>query len=216
MERKDYDKSVHRIGRLFSWIAIGLICMVPVAYCGVSGAEVEWGRLPECLMFMVGYFAIGLVEALSYAPLLGIGGQYLTFITGNISNLKLPCALNAQSVARCKDGSEEKELVTTISIAVCSIVTTLVIVIGLVPLAFYQEEILSVLAPISPYVIPAIFGGLTCVLFSRYAKIALVPFVICLSVSLVAYFFFGVTIGQSAMIFIGMIVSVVTSYLLLK
>lgn len=205
--RMSYNDEMHRIGRQFSWVAICLIMLVPVVYCVASGAMPIWAMIPDCVVFMLGYFAVGLIEAVSYAPLLGTGGQYLTFITGNISNLKLPCALNSQSVTNVKEGSEEKEIITTVSIAVCSIVTTLVIVVGLLPLAMFQDGIVEALAPISPYVIPSIFGGLTCVLLTRHLGVAIVPFVACFAICLVAYYAFGVLLGPGVMIIIGMAVS---------
>lgn len=217
MDREKYNDSVHTLGRRFTWLAIALIVLVPICYCMTSGAEPIWSKIPECLMFMVGYLAIGLVEALSYAPLLGTGGQYLTFITGNISNLKLPCALNSQSIAQVKEGSEEKEIVTTISIAVCSIVTTIVIVLGLIPLAIFQLTIVDALLPISPYVIPAIFGGLTCVLMARYLKVAILPFVLCLLICLVGHLCgLGPTVNQGTMILVGMFVSIIATTLLYR
>lgn len=217
MDREKYNDSVHTLGRRFTWLAIALIVLVPICYCMTSGAEPIWSKIPECLMFMVGYLAIGLVEALSYAPLLGTGGQYLTFITGNISNLKLPCALNSQSIAQVKEGSEEKEIVTTISIAVCSIVTTIVIVLGLIPLAIFQSTIVDALLPISPYVIPAIFGGLTCVLMARYLKVAILPFVLCLLICLVGHLCgLGPTVNQGTMILVGMFVSIIATTLLYR
>lgn len=36
------------------------------------------------------YWAVGIVEIFTYVPMLGAGGSYLSFVTGNISNLKLP------------------------------------------------------------------------------------------------------------------------------
>lgn len=42
----------------------------------------------------------------------------MSFVTGNISILKLPVALNALEQAGVKAGSEEGELVSTIAIAV--------------------------------------------------------------------------------------------------
>lgn len=217
LDREKYNDSVHTLGRRFTWLAIALIVMVPVVFCMASGAAPIWSKIPECLMFMIGYLAIGLIEALSYAPLLGTGGQYLTFVTGNISNLKLPCALNSQSIAQVKEGSEEKELVTTISIAVCSIVTTVVIILGLIPLAIFQSSIVDALLPISPYVIPAIFGGLTCVLMSRYMKVAIVPFVCCLVICLVGHLCgIGPSLNQGTMILVGMFVSIISTTILYR
>ena len=217
LDREKYNASAHTAGRRFTWLAIALITMVPVCYCFASETTPVWEKIPECLMFMIGYLAIGLIEALSYAPLLGIGGQYLTFITGNISNLKLPCALNSQSIAQVKEGSEEKEIVTTISIAVCSIVTTIVIVLGMIPLAIFQSTIVDALLPISPYVVPAIFGGLTCVLMARYLKVAIIPFVLCLVICIIGHLCgFGPSLNQGTMILVGMFVSVIATTILYK
>ncbi len=166
-------------------------------------------------MFILGYWAIGIVEAVSYAPLLGSGAQYQTFITGNIANLKLPCALNTQTILKTKQGSEEEEIVTTISVAVSTIVTTLIIVIGLIPLTIFSEGILDVLAPVSPYVIPAIFGGLGVVLLSRYMKLTVIPFVICLVITITT-FALGLDIGQSTMIPIGMAVAISAAFIIYK
>lgn len=216
-DREKYNDSMHASGRCFTWLAIALISAVPVVYCMACDTEPLWSKVPECLTFMVGYLAIGLIEALSYAPLLGTGGQYLTFVTGNISNLKLPCALNSQSIAQVEDGSEEKEIVTTVSIAVCSIVTTLVIAIGLVPLAYFQSTIVDCLLPVSPYVIPSIFGGLTCVLLSRYLKVAAAPFLFCMLACIVGHFCgFGSVLNQGTMILTGMLVSVIATAFLYR
>lgn len=186
-------------------------------YCVSAKTLPDWEAIGKCVPFMLGYVAIGLIEVLSYAPLLGTGGQYLSFITGNVSNLKLPCAINAQKITGVEQGSEEQEIVTTISIAVSSIVTTLVIIIGLIPLIIFQEQIVTVLSPVSPYVIPAIFGGLTIVLIASYFKIAIIPFIACIIICVVANLIgFGETMSQSTMVIVGMVISGISTTILYK
>ena len=202
--REEHNNQMHNLGRVFTWIALGFICALPIVYCVSAGVTPNWSQLGVCVPFMAGYWAIGLIEALSYAPLLGTGGQYLSFITGNISNLKLPCSLNSQTIAKTKQGSEEQEIVSTISIAVGSIVTT--------------NEIVNVLKPVSPYVIPAIFGGLTMVLMAKYFKIAAIPFAVCLLICLVGNLIgYGETVNsQSTMVIVGMVVSIISTLILYK
>lgn len=185
--------------------------MVPVIYCLSAGVLPEWRLMLASWSFILSYLAIGLIEAISYAPLLGIGGQYLAFITGNISNLKLPCALNTQNILKVKEGSEESEIVTTISIAVSSIVTTLIIAVGLIPLAVFGGDIVKVLEPVTPYVIPAIFGGLGVVLLAKYFKQTVIPLAILLVVCLVT-FLLDMDLGQSTMLTVGMIVALITGF----
>ena len=89
--------------------------------------------------------------------MLGAGGSYLSFVTGNISNLKLPCALNALESNGVKAQSEEGEIISTIAIAVSSIVTTVIIVLGvilIVPLTPILEN--PVLDPAFAQLLPAL------------------------------------------------------------
>ncbi|MFH2113463.1 MAG: hypothetical protein ABIJ86_03005 [Spirochaetota bacterium] len=97
----------------------------------------------------------------SFVPLLGSGASYLSFETGNVSNIKLPCAMNAPKLAAVQPASEEGEVLSTISVAVSSMVTTGVIVITvllLTPLAlvFAHPSVRIVTAN----VLPALFGSL--------------------------------------------------------
>lgn len=212
-----YNAGMHTLGRIFTWVSVALIMLVPIFYCISAKTLPSWEALLKCLPFLLGYVAIGLIEAISYAPLLGTSGQYMSFITGNVSNLKLPCAINAQNIAKTEKGTEEQEIVTTISIAVSSIVTTLVIVIGLIPLIIFQQQIVTLLNPISPYVIPAIFGGLTMVLIVQYYKIAAIPFVACIAICVVGNLIgMGDKLGQSTMVIVGMVVSGISTTILYK
>ena len=213
--KERYNLEIHNTGRLFTWIALALMLALPPVFFIATKSSPAWDKFAGAIPFILGYLAIGFIEAVSYAPLLGTGGQYLGFITGNIANLKLPCAINAQNTSKTEPNSEEQELVTTVSIAVSSIVTTLIIIIGLIPLSLYKEQIVAALAPISPYVLPAIFGGLTVVLFARYFKIASIPFVVMLGISIIL-FAAGLDLGQSTMIPLGMVVAVVYAYILYK
>lgn len=127
------------------------------------------------------YWAVGVVETFTYLPMLGAGGSYLSFVTGNISNLKLPCALNALEQAGVKSNSEEGEVVSTIAIAVSSIVTTLIIVLGVIlitPLTPILQA--PALQPAFAQLIPALFGGLGVIFISKNWKVSVAPIVLML------------------------------------
>lgn len=215
--RKDltYTESLHYYGRLFTIICLLLICFVPVVYCLAAGVVPDFKLILGSWSFILSYVAIGLVEVVSYAPLLGVGGQYLAFITGNIANLKLPCALNAQSILKTAPDSEESEIVSTIAISVSSMVTTLILIVGLIPLAIFGGDIVKVLEPVTPYVIPAIFGGLGLVLLARYFKLTIIPLGILLVLCLVT-FLLGMDLGQSTMLTVGMVVSLIAGFIIYK
>ena len=127
------------------------------------------------------YWAVGAIETVTYVPMLGAGGSYLSFVTGNISNLKLPCALNALEQNGGSASSEEGEVISTIAIATSSIVTTIIIIIGvicIVPLTPILEA--PVLEPAFAQMLPALFGGLGVAFVSKNWKIAIAPVVLML------------------------------------
>ena len=148
----------------------------------IFSAAPDWGAL---LMGLIAtapmYWAVGIVETITFVPMLGAGGSYLSFVTGNISNLKLPCAINALEQNQVSAGSEEGEIISTIAIAVSSIVTTIIILIGvicIVPLTPILEA--PILEPAFAQMLPALFGGLGVAFVSKTWKIAVAPVVLML------------------------------------
>jgi hypothetical protein len=154
----------------------------PIAVALIFKAPPDWNSLLLGLVATAPmYWAVGVVETITFIPMLGAGGSYLSFVTGNISNLKLPCALNALEQANVKANSEEGEVVSTIAIAVSSIVTTLIIILGvvlIVPLTPVLNN--PVLDPAFAQMIPALFGGLGVVFVSRNWKLAVAPVILML------------------------------------
>ena len=108
--------------------------------------------------------------------MLGAGSSYLSFVTGNITNLKAPCAISCMDDAGVKAGTEEGEIISTIATAVSSIVTTAIIILGVI-LIIPLTDILSskILQPAFANILPALFGGLGVVYISKNWKIAIVP-----------------------------------------
>ena len=172
-----YLDSVHYYGRIWGIILCVLILAFPIVTCILFGALPKWmPLLAGMLAILPMYWAVGIVEVLTYIPMLGAGGSYLSFVTGNISNLKLPCALNALENANVKAQSEEGEIISTIAIAVSSIVTTLIIILGVI-LIVPLTPILSseALKPAFDQMLPALFGGLGVVFVSKNLKLAIAP-----------------------------------------
>ena len=177
-----YIDSVHRDGSIWNLSMTFLLLAFPVAVAIIWGVWPDWqGLFMGLLATMPMYWAVGLIEFFTYIPMLGIGGSYLSFVTGNISNLKLPCALNALEQNEVSATSEEGEVVSTIAIAISSIVTTVIIVLGvilIVPLSPILEA--PVLDPAFAQMLPALFGGLGVAFVSKNWKIAIAPIVLML------------------------------------
>ncbi len=172
-----YIDSVHRDGCIWNLSCMVIMMLFPVAVCLIFGVSLDWGGFWMGLLATAPMFwAVGIVEVFTYVPMLGVGGSYLAFVTGNLTNLKAPAAINALELVGADIKSEEGEIVSTIAIAVSSIVTTLIIILGVV-LIVPLDPILNspVLAPAFDRMLPALFGGLGVVFISRNWKIAIAP-----------------------------------------
>ena len=174
---EDFNNGLHRIGRCMLIVSIILLVGVPFVIGAINGVT------PSLKGFLVGFAKVGIiyipvaiVEFLVYTPMLGVGGSYLAFITGNVTNMKIPCAMNARDIAKTKVGTPENEIISTISVATSAIVTTLVIVAGvilMIPLRPVLEN--PVLVPAFDNVVPALFGALGLKYFMKSPKIAAIP-----------------------------------------
>lgn len=180
-----YLESVHRDGRIWGYSLLVLILAFPILLCIIFNAVPEWAAMGRALISVLPmYWAVGIIEIFTYIPMLGAGGSYLSFVTGNISNLKLPCALDAMEKAEVKANSEEGEIISTIAIAVSSIVTTIIIIIGVVLIQISNLGVIlesEVLKPAFDQLLPALFGGLAVVFVSKNIKIAIAPLILMLA-----------------------------------
>ncbi len=177
---EDFNKGLHRIGRITMFLGILVLMAVPFIVAGIYGASINvsgfWAGFAKVAII---YIPVSIVEFLVYAPMLGAGGSYISFITGNVTNMKIPCAMNARDIAGTEVGTPENEIISTISTATSAIVTTLVIVVGVILLIPLQPVLQSeVLAPAFDYVVPALFGALGLKYFTKSPQIAIIPVVL--------------------------------------
>ena len=211
-----YMDSVHRDGRIWNLAVMAILMMFPVIVGVIFQAIPDWAAVGKGLLATAPmYWAVGVVETITFIPMLGAGGSYLSFVTGNISNLKLPCALNALENAEVKAQSEEGEIVSTIAIAVSSIVTTVIIILGvilIIPLSPLLKN--PVLDPAFDQILPALFGALGVVFISKNWKIAIAPVALMLIL-----FVFVPAINTSTvgiMVPVGVVFTLVVSRILYK
>ena len=141
------------------------------------------GTMPDIGAAARGFLSVGLVwtvssivEYLVYTPMLGAGGSYLAFITGNLINMKIPCAMNTRELVDAKAGTPENEVISTLSIATSSLVTIVVLAAGvalMIPLRPVLES--PTLQPAFANVVPALFGAMAYKYFRKDVRLAAVP-----------------------------------------
>jgi hypothetical protein len=179
MRKKAYEEQIHVYGRIWMLTAFFVMLMVPTAICTYYSA---WPSISAVAKGLLGvapiFWTVAVIEVLTFTPMLGSGGAYLAFVTGNLTNLKVPCALYAMENAKVKQGTLEGELISTIAIAVSSIVTVVIIALGVLLMTPLTPILNSdLLKPAFDNILPALFGGLAVVYVSKNWKIAITPLI---------------------------------------
>ena len=206
---------MHFYGRISSVATVLFLLMIPLSICIRFNAFPTFTEVFKGLMKVIPIFwTTAILEIITFSPMLGTGATYLSFVTGNITNLKAPAALNALELVGADVKTEEGEIVSTIAIAVSSIVTTLIIVLGVVLITPLTPVLNSpALAPAFDQILPALFGGLGVVYISRNWKIAIAP-VLLMLVLFIAIPALGSVV--SIMVPVGVLFSLAVSRILYK
>ncbi|MFA6845930.1 MAG: hypothetical protein WCR02_09400 [Sphaerochaetaceae bacterium] len=172
-----YLEDIHTTGRIGLSLGLLMLLAAPFLFALVSGAHFNLqGLWPALVKVLIIYIPSSIVEFLIYVPMLGPGACYLAFITGNITNLKIPCAFSARDIAKSEIGTPEDEIISTLSVATSSLITMLVIFLGvllLIPLTPVLEN--PVMKPAFDNLLPALFGALSMQYFKKNVKLAVFP-----------------------------------------
>ena len=215
MNNKTYMDKVHTWGRIWCVAALLFFLSIPLAISLHFGVTPRMDVVGKGIASIAFFFATGIVEVIAYSPLLGAGGTYLSFVTGNIMNLKMPCALNAMDNAKVKANTEEGEVVTTIAICSSIIVTTVVIAVFVVIFALnpsFSETMQSdTFAPAFQQVTYTIFGSLAATYFIKHWKISIFPIA---AISLILVFAGNLAIG--VLIPVGVVLAMVGAHVMYK
>ena len=178
-KKMSYNDKSHLYGQIFLGAAILLILAIPVIMAIVLKEMPNFKVIGGCMVALLFFLLGGIIEVITYAPMLGVQGTYLGFFTGNLVNLKVPCAVNAREMVGVKQGTKEAEIASTISVAISTIVTTVIMTIGvicIVPLTPILES--EALAPAFDTAFIALFSALAYKYFIKDPKLVPVPLVL--------------------------------------
>ncbi len=212
-----YDKKIHNFGLVSSIIIILALAGVPLAIQLFSGITPDFGKVFGAMGGALAVFApVAIIEFLSYTPILGAGGMYQVFITGNTMNMKLPAAQSGQKLAGVEPGSKEADVVSVISIGISSLVTMAILLLGMV-LASQLLPLLSspTMAPAFNNLMPAIMGALLVPRIKSDPVLSTVPCIAAVIVTLVLGYA-AVSAMQTYLLPVFLVLSVVWGYFLHK
>lgn len=188
----DYLPYINKWGKLTNWLGV-LASFGPALVL-----LVVFDIIPPASAILTAFIAIAsvvgivwIIEPISYFPIIGVPGTYMAFISGNISNLRIPTAAVSQKVAGVEPGSKEGAIVATLGMAVSVIVNIIILTLGV----FAGTAILSKLPPevidAFKFLLPSLFGAV----FVQFAlmKLKIAPIALALGI--------GLTLAVSAGIF---------------
>ena len=204
-KERNYNDVNHFYGRVFLSIALVIIIAIPFIMWFALDAAPDFGIILTSMLSLIVFVAGGFIEVITYAPMLGTTGTYLGFFTGNLVNLKVPCAVNARELAGVEHGSKEGEIVSTISIA------TVIIALGvalLVPLTPVLEN--PILTPAFDMAFTALFGALAYKYFVKDPDLVPIPLALALLLQ------WTLNLGTSVLIPVCSIISILFAYWLFK
>ncbi len=215
MNKKSYMDNIHTWGRIWCVLAIVFFISIPVAICLHLKVWPDADVVLKGIGSIAFFYVTGIIEVIAYSPMLGAGGTYLSFVTGNIMNLKMPCAINAMENAKVKANTEEGEIITTIAICASIIVTTLIIAVFVVIFALnpsFSETMQSdTFAPAFQQVTYTIFGSLAATYFAKHWKISIFPIA---AIAVILVFAGSLSIG--VLIPIGVVLSILGAHTMYK
>lgn len=216
--KDEYTPKVNRIGKITGYLGV-LVAFVPAVMLAVV-----YGILPKpaalLTAFISGASAFGVlwfVEPISYFPVVGAAGTYMAFLSGNISNMRIPCASMAQVSAGVEPGTEQGSVIATLGMGVSIVINVAVLTIGAIlgtsALSMLPEGIKSALN----YLLPALFGALLVQFGIKMKKHSLVMIVVALAL----YFAIGMGVfnwlpgasnwlGTLGCVFISIVIGITT------
>lgn len=164
---KEYISSMHRLGRIGGAVAVAVMFAMPII------AGLFFDSMPsfkQILTASAGLLAIFLpvtiAEVISYTPVLG-SSIYLTLVTGNVMNLKVPVANNAVKLTDVQPGSEEGDVIGNIAVSISSFVTVLIIALGVILMVPLRPLLTApAVKTATTYIMPALFGSMALGIFS--------------------------------------------------
>ena len=218
MKNMSYDDKVYLLGRSTVLLALIAFASVPFGLSIAFDSPIDWPVVIEATLPIFLTFAISAVcENLSYAPIIGPGALYMACVTGNVSNMKIPAAVNAMEVAGVEPGSDKANVISIIAVAFSTFVTTAILFIGMLFLAPLFEPVYNneFLKPAFDNVVPALFGAILFPYIAKAPKQAILPIVLPIIIILIVGSDFFSTYQSYIMMFV-IILSGVYSYMLHK
>lgn len=185
----DYIPSIIKIGRFTNLLGV-LLALLPAAVCIFI-----YGQRPQAEHVLAGFLLIAsmegifwFIEPISYYGVLGIPGTYMSFLSGNISNLRLPVSIAVQNAAEVEPGSEKGTIISAVGVAVSVMVNIAILTMGVILGSSVLSLVPAGVVTALTNIVPALFGALFAQQVISDLKTGIVAAVLAVVVHIVGYY----------------------------
>lgn len=162
-----------------------VLCFLPCFVLAFMGILPRVDSLITAVLLMLPVIGVGYIyEPLGFFAVLGIPGSYMAFLSGNISNLRVPCSSIAQNAAGVEEGSEKGSIIATIGIAVSILVNLAILTLGVVAGSYVLSKLPPRATEILNLMLPALLASLTVNYIIQKPRLAMVgvPIIVIVSI----------------------------------
>lgn len=168
-EQQAYTKKLQKVGTICMMILL-VLTFAPCLYVFVVLGEFPgWGALASTLAAnSANEIMPWILEPVMYFPMIGVAGSYICFTAGNITNMRIPCALAAQNAVGANTGTTKGD-----AAAVFGMVGSVIVnFVALAVVILCGEWLLSILPDSVKeafnYAMPAVYGSLIVMLMGMF------------------------------------------------
>jgi len=176
-----FIRPVEKTGKITLLAAV--VCLfIPGTYLWLVHGLVPPGDALIRSLIGIWSFALvfSVVEPVVYFSLIGFGGTYMAFLSGNLLNLRFPISVTAQEVVGTKEGTPEAEIASTLGVAGSLIASQLVLTVGIIFFLPFLGKLDAAGSSVNialDHVLPALFGALAGMFLFKSVKLGIVPVV---------------------------------------
>ncbi|MDY3868104.1 MAG: hypothetical protein SOZ52_01880 [Pyramidobacter sp.] len=157
-----YFPYVNKWGKITNTIGI-LFAFFPLIAFGVFYGY--WPKVPDVMLgwmnITAAFGSYYVMQPIQFFPILGVAGTYMSNLSGNIMNMRVPCSIAAEKAAGVEAGTQEAEICATIGSAVSTLINivilTLAVIAGVSVLNMLPKSMVASLQ----YLLPALLGACT-------------------------------------------------------
>lgn len=169
IEQQNYVKNLHKIGTTCMMILLVLTFLPALYVFLILGEFPGWSSLASTLGALAANEVFAwLMEPVMYFPMIGVAGSYICFTAGNITNMRIPCAIAAQNAVGATTGTPKGDAASVFgmvgSVVVNFLALGIVILFGNFLLRIMPEGVKNAFN----YAMPAVYGSLLIMMMGMF------------------------------------------------